>query len=114
MTAVLREDPPPLPETVPSGVDRIIRHALERDPNDRFQSARDCAFALQALNEPPTASGEQAIPGRGAAPIRPIRAREAAAWILAGVMGVSAAAILWLTEDPFSDPGSPGAGADAR
>jgi hypothetical protein len=24
---------------------RITRHALEKDPNDRFQSARDLAFA---------------------------------------------------------------------
>ena len=39
-------------------LDRIVRHALEKDPDDRFQSARDFAFALQAVNDA-TSSGAE-------------------------------------------------------
>jgi serine/threonine protein kinase/WD40 repeat protein len=50
--AILHEDPPELPAslTVPPGLVPIVRHCLEKDPADRFQSARDLAFGLEALN----------------------------------------------------------------
>jgi eukaryotic-like serine/threonine-protein kinase len=53
MTAVLKDDPPPLSETdplLPASVDRVVRRCLEKDPGERFQSARDVAFALEALS----------------------------------------------------------------
>jgi hypothetical protein len=53
MTAILKEDPPELASTrtnIPAGLDRIIRHCLEKNPGERFQSARDVAFALEALS----------------------------------------------------------------
>jgi len=52
MTAILKEEPPDLAETgrsIPSGLDRIMRHCLEKEPSSRFQSARDVAFDLEAL-----------------------------------------------------------------
>jgi hypothetical protein len=49
MSAILRDDPPALAE-VPPGVEQIIRHCLEKSPAERFQSARDLAFHLQALS----------------------------------------------------------------
>ena len=53
MTAVLREDPPELTDafhpTSPA-LDRIIRRCLEKNPEQRFQSARDLSFALSALS----------------------------------------------------------------
>ena len=49
MTAILREDPPELPETVPAGVRRIVAHCLEKEPSDRFQSAKDIVFALSQV-----------------------------------------------------------------
>ena len=51
MTAILREDPPPLTtirDSVPPGLERVVDHCLEKRPEDRFQSARDLAFALGA------------------------------------------------------------------
>ena len=35
---------------VPPALDRIVRHCLEKNPADRFQSARDLTFALAALS----------------------------------------------------------------
>ncbi len=53
MTAVLKEDPPELSDPVhpvsPS-LDRIVRRCIEKDPEQRFQSARDVSFALSALS----------------------------------------------------------------
>ena len=53
MTAILTEDPPELSATRPElspALDRIVRHCLEKNPDERFQSARDVAFALEALS----------------------------------------------------------------
>jgi eukaryotic-like serine/threonine-protein kinase len=49
MTAILREEPPPvtaLRDTVPASLERVVDHCLEKQPGNRFQSARDLAFAL--------------------------------------------------------------------
>jgi eukaryotic-like serine/threonine-protein kinase len=51
VNAVLEADPPALDESVPSGIRRIVRRCLEKDPDHRFQSARDLAFALGALSD---------------------------------------------------------------
>jgi serine/threonine protein kinase len=55
ITAVLREDPPELaPEqgNIPESVQLIVRHCLEKEPENRFQSSRDLAFALETLADP--------------------------------------------------------------
>jgi serine/threonine protein kinase len=54
MSAILKEDPPELTETnrnVPPAMERIVRHCLEKNPDERFQSARDVAFSLQVSRE---------------------------------------------------------------
>jgi serine/threonine-protein kinase len=51
VNAVLESDPPPLPETLAPAMRRIIGRCLEKDPDERFQSARDLAFALNALSD---------------------------------------------------------------
>ncbi|MGB0117213.1 MAG: protein kinase [Terriglobales bacterium] len=53
MTAILKEDPPELGEMdhpVSPGLERIVRRCLEKQPEQRFQSAKDLAFALEALS----------------------------------------------------------------
>jgi len=51
MAAILKEDPAPLAAIDPAlrPFDRIVRHCLEKSPEERFQSARDVAFDLAAL-----------------------------------------------------------------
>jgi len=46
LTAILNDDPPPLAEVE---LDRIVRHCLEKNPNQRFHSAKDLAFALETI-----------------------------------------------------------------
>src|SRR5262245_9787729 len=53
MSAILKEDPPDLVETnrnVAPALDRLVRHCLEKSPAQRFQSARDLAYDLEALS----------------------------------------------------------------
>jgi serine/threonine-protein kinase len=67
MTAILRENPPSFAECgveVAPHVERIVVRCLEKDPDRRFQSASDLAFALrekQGVGERPTVvkSGRQ-------------------------------------------------------
>ena len=43
MSAILKDEPAPLTEEqqhIPSALVRIVDHCLEKDPGDRFQSAR--------------------------------------------------------------------------
>ena len=54
MSAILKEETPELSETarnVPPGLERIVRHCLEKVPSQRFHSAGDLAFDLEALTE---------------------------------------------------------------
>jgi serine/threonine protein kinase len=51
MSAILKEETPELSESarnVPPGLERIVRHCLEKNPTQRFQSAGDLAFGLEA------------------------------------------------------------------
>ena len=54
MTAILKEDPPELTELNPNlspALERIVRHCLEKNADQRFQSARDLAFDLESLSQ---------------------------------------------------------------
>jgi eukaryotic-like serine/threonine-protein kinase len=63
MSAILKEEAPELSETarnVPPALERIVRHCLEKHPTQRFQSAGDLAFDLEALTEVSAASKSSA------------------------------------------------------
>jgi serine/threonine protein kinase len=52
MNAILKEEPPEIgfrQGAVTSALEPVIRHCLEKDPDRRFQSARDLAFQLACL-----------------------------------------------------------------
>jgi len=65
LSAILHKDPPPI-ETgdrpLPASLDRIVRRCLEKEARERFQSARDVGFALEALSETSGAAVEAAAP----------------------------------------------------
>ena len=53
ITAILTKEPPDLAQTnkdVPPAIERIVRHCLEKNPEERFESARDVAFDLESLS----------------------------------------------------------------
>jgi eukaryotic-like serine/threonine-protein kinase len=52
MMSILQEDPPSVVRSgrdLPPELDEVLGHCLEKNPDERFQSARDLAFALRVL-----------------------------------------------------------------
>ena len=52
MTAVLREEPAAAnldQASIPPAYQDVVKHCLEKDPENRFQSAKDLTFALQTV-----------------------------------------------------------------
>ena len=66
MNAILKEDPSELNLSAPiaPSLERVIRHCLEKNPSERFQSARDLAFDLETLSGI-TSSGAPIAAGAG-------------------------------------------------
>jgi serine/threonine protein kinase len=81
MTAILMKDPDDLSRPglqVPASLERIVRRCLEKDPEQRFQSARDVAFAVETESAPSRSRMEPAP-----APARPRRC-----WLAATAIGL--------------------------
>jgi len=73
MTAVLKEEPPDLTDParpISPAMDRIVRRCLEKDPDQRFQSAKDLSFALGALSGTDTSSAARAATSHSQKPLR--------------------------------------------
>ncbi|HET9037631.1 MAG TPA: serine/threonine-protein kinase, partial [Myxococcaceae bacterium] len=62
--AILNQDPPPLPPSVPPGVAQVVFRCLEKDPERRFQSATDLAFALEVARGPTGSTAPSPVPAR--------------------------------------------------
>jgi eukaryotic-like serine/threonine-protein kinase len=100
MSAILEKDPEPVSAVQPlasPALDHVIQRALAKDPNDRWQTARDLMQELKW-------STEKAAPPTGAAPTAapPRRTREVFAWLLSGalVLILVAGAIWWRSSKP--------------
>lgn len=99
MSAILREDPPDLSETnktVSPALERVVRHCLEKNPAERFHSARDLAFAIESLSGSAIISGQTTTidavpqPKENARGILRLFRKAAVGWIAAGVFALVA------------------------
>ena len=83
MHAIVKEEPPDLSDLnppIPSVLQRIIRHCLEKTPQERYQSASDIAFDLEMLTDPASMpSGQQAATAQK---------RDRLGWIAAAVLSL--------------------------
>jgi Tol biopolymer transport system component len=87
LTAILKDDLPELISPsgpVPPGLERITRRCLEKDPEDRFQSAHDLAFALEAVS------------GTSAPVQTPARAGRRWVWVGAAAALIALTGGLWI------------------
>ena len=92
MTAVLREEPASATldaAAIPAGYQDIVKHCLEKEPKNRFQSAKDLVFTLHTLSTSPA----RALPSPKPVP----RTASALPWTLAAVLAV-ATVLLLLTQ----------------
>ena len=94
--AIVNREPPPLPAHVPPALERLVSRCLEKEPAERFQSARDLAFNLEALQLTQTR-----VPPAGSVRRRSIVFAVAAACVLALAAGI-------LALRRVSHPGAPG------
>ena len=88
MSAILNEDPPgvsQLAATVPPALQKVVHRCMEKNPEQRFQSASDLAFALESLSDSGTQSGSLLAP-----PAKKVRGW----WYAAGVALIVIAAAL--------------------
>jgi eukaryotic-like serine/threonine-protein kinase len=91
MSAILKEDPPDLSDTnktVSPALERLVNHCLEKNPEARFHSARDLAFALDALSGSSLSTlRDTALP----LPSVGTKWREHLPWMVAGLLALVAA-----------------------
>ena len=86
IAAILSAQPPPISSVqpvMPPALDHVVRKCLEKDPDDRWQSAHDVASELRWIAE----AGSQA--GVPAALSLRRRSRERLAWLLVALLGAA-------------------------
>ena len=90
IAAILDRTPPPISSVqpmTPPALDRVVKTCLEKDPEDRWQTAHDVKLQLEWIAE----GGSQV--GAPAAVVSRRRSRERMGWIAAAVLGAAALAI---------------------
>ena len=91
-SAILKEEPPDLRSSgrnFSAALERIVRRCLEKDPRERFESARDLAFHLETLSSDSDSASLTAIPHDSTR-------RPALAWLLPVLLfGAALCAGLW-------------------
>ena len=96
MAAILRDDPD-LTDIGPEAVSAVVRRCLAKDPDDRFQSASDLSFQLDALSARVSSSDRTPTPRRGVA----------AALLVAVLAALAGAAMAWIAARAGSAPATP-------
>jgi Tol biopolymer transport system component len=97
MSAILKEEPPDLSSTnhnVSPSLERLVDHCLEKNPAERFHSARDLAFALEAMSGS-VATTTETVTTTAYAPPRLTR-RELVSWLLSGLFLLVALGLTYL------------------
>ena len=100
MAAILLQEPPELTQSgrnISPALDHIVKHCLEKDRDNRFQSAKDVVFNL---SEHPSSS---AVSGVSAAQIAVPPPRRSRVLIAVAAVLVASLAILWKLRQPHAD-----------
>src|SRR6266542_3814001 len=102
MSAILKEDPPDLSDSnhnISPALDRLVDHCLEKNAEERFHSARDLAFALEALSGSAPVSSQTITAISG--PAISSKIRKHLPWIVTGILALALLATLPLVISSF-------------
>jgi serine/threonine protein kinase len=91
IASILKEEPRPIGATVPAApapLDRLVRQCLQKDPDERIQSAHDIRLQLEAIAEGSASAESATAAGQPA----PRLGREVLAWGIAALATVAAIA----------------------
>jgi serine/threonine protein kinase len=106
MNAILKEDPPAIQisdGSVGAALRRVTEHCLEKQPEERFQSARDLAFDLETLRASSDPGAMTRVGARAPRRLSPLIAAMIA--VVAMAIGAVAGRLFWRPEP--SATGSP-------
>jgi len=112
IAAILKEDPPELTQSgrnVSPALDHVVRHCLEKDRENRFQTAKDVAFALSEASS----STAAAVTSGGHVAAPPPRSTKKLA-VVAAAVAVLVIAAVFLARRPKSGAAAPSAAAVKR
>jgi Tol biopolymer transport system component len=93
-SAILEKEPAPITTIkplAPAALDHTIRSCLAKDPEDRWQTARDLSHELKWITEAGSQAGVPAVGGRNSRAVRERIAWGTAAVLLCGLAALSAA-----------------------
>ena len=94
ISSILRDEPQPVSHVqpmMPNALDNVVKTALAKDPDDRWQTAHDVVAQLKWIQEGGSRVG---MPAMAAAPRR---GRERFAWVVAGILLAALVATLVLS-----------------
>jgi TolB-like protein/Flp pilus assembly protein TadD len=92
MAAIMRDEPPELTESgrnISPALDHIVKHCLEKGRENRFQSAKDVAFALSEASAPTAAAS-------GAQPVAPAADKKRILVVIVAVVVLAVAGVFLL------------------
>jgi eukaryotic-like serine/threonine-protein kinase len=106
-SAILEKEPAPISSIkplTPRSLDHIVRRCLAKDPDDRWQSARDLALELKSISsgDPSSQSSAAALPLT-----RKKNRRELLAWSFAVLASIAALGVFFLRRPDAAAPAFP-------
>jgi eukaryotic-like serine/threonine-protein kinase len=99
LNAILKEEPPELATTnsqIAPEIARVVRRCLEKQPEERFQSASDLAFAIESLSGTQVSGSTNAVTAVTASATKGVRRtlRDQLGWIVAAILLASILALV--------------------
>jgi serine/threonine protein kinase/Tol biopolymer transport system component len=103
ISAIMRDTPRPMAELAPlspPALERVVRHCLAKDPEDRIQTAHDVKLQLEGIAEPGSQQSSVATGQASAAPRRGASSRERIAWVLVALVTAISAGLAFKLSRP--------------
>jgi Tol biopolymer transport system component len=88
IAGILERPAPSIGEIAPVALDRALKLCLAKDPDERWQSARDLSHEIQWIAEGGTEPGKPALAAKGGLPV--------IAWAVAAIATIAAGGLAWL------------------